>query len=345
MPATELPDPRLLRHCPHHPLLAALAFEAGGLSAASQQALQLAMQRMLEQDDDAALHALLSWPAKPDVSKAVRGCLQKAIETPDEAALRLQIFAIPLIVVAGSQSPTELPMVLPDVGRVREIFRVAGCLGPSEQFALSAGLCDAHALASLSPSAVYRLSRLSGATRHTVELPASPLLLAQAGQSVHLRFLLGSALVARGAPSFRETAGEVGRWGAAMTREVASQLARSGVTILPLGRAPQGIYVALSRGRFCREEMAFQLAVGDYLRAVRAREGDPRAQAFASHEGHLVVEFESPWEKQIVSHHWRLNAEDDFAEVVQSLFGFLRACRIEEVQILPRIAGAAALIS
>ncbi len=328
-----LPDPRLVPPPGTQPLPAALRpFLEEGLSESNGRACVIAIERLLEHGENEEVRLLLAWRGPPAMVSALRHCVQAAVDGPADTALRAQIFAIPVVIVVGLQAPAEIAMVLSDMEAVQGVFRTSGCLGPSEHFALSAALCDAEALDALSPVDLYRHSRLRNESHAPLALPAAPASLPVPGQSVHLRFLVGTTMVARGAPSFCETAGETGRWGASLTREITVQLRQGGVTLLPLARAPQGLYRALTSGRYCREEMAFQLAVSDSLRVFRSRVGDPRARLYASNDDSAAVELSSPWDSQIRTHHWRLHPEDDWADVTRNILSFLKECRLSEVR-------------
>jgi len=205
------------------------------------------------------------------------------------------------------------------------LFQSAGALGPHQQFGLHAHLCGESALSELPWSALYRRARLQASDTLPVELRAEDLELT-AGQSVHLRFLVGSMLLPAGAPGFRETAGDVGRWGPDFTRELARQLATPDVTLLPLARTPQGLVAAWQFGRFCTEEVMCQLAIGDQLRDLRARTGDPNASLESIQGVGLGVVLESPWTGERWVHSWRLHPETSLMQVTTSVQEFLQDC-------------------
>ena len=330
----ELPDPRLTFLSGTQSLPETLrAFVDEGLGGSNRRACVMAIERILEDGAGEEVRSLLAWRGPPALVRTLRNCVQEAVDGPVDAALRTQIFAIPVVVVAGALAPAEIGMVLRDVEAVRGIFRSAGCLGPSENLVFHPGLCTEQVLGDLPPVDLYLRSRLRMEGHEPADLPAAPLCIPVPGQSVHLRFLAGATLVARGAPSFCETAGETGRWGAAFTQEIAGQLRQPGATLLPLARAPQALYQALSSGRYCREEMAFQLALSDSLREFRSRVGDPHARLHACGEDCAAVELSSPWDTEIRAHRWRLQPGDDWAKVTQGALRFLRDCRVREVRV------------
>jgi hypothetical protein len=335
----DLPDPRRFSLSGTQALPETLRpFVEAGLGESNQRACVIAIEALLDQGADEEVRSLLAWRGPPALVRALRDCVQQAIDGPVDAPLRMQIFAIPVVVVAGVQAAAEVATVLHDMEAVRDVFRTAGCLSPSEHFAFHPGLCGVQVLEALSPAGLYLRARLRNETQTPMNLPAVPISIAVPGQSVHLRFLAGTTIVARGAPSFCETAGETGRWGAAFTKEMASQLRQPGVTLLPLARAPQGLYRALARGRFCREELAFQLALSDSLREFRSKVGDPYARVYAFGDDCAAVDLSSPWDTEIRTHHWRLQAQDEWAQVTRSVMELLRQCRVEQIDVDPALA-------
>lgn len=335
----DLPDPRVIDSRPAPIQLAALSEQ----SAADDSALALLstqVRALLEAQDEAGVRQLLQWRGPAWLNAAVRRSVQAALDPAPEEALRLQLFALPVVCIAASRGSTVLPLHLDHPDTLLDIFRAAGSLGPSPQLSFSAGLCDEAALLQLPLIRLYRRARLLDMDTAPLDVPAAPLAL-QDGQQVALRFLVGSNLVPRGAPAFTETAGDVGRWGAALTRELASQLSAPGVTLLPLARPPRAWLSACTLGRFCREEIACQLALGDHLRDLRARFGDAQATVRMSGDGHLNVELRSVWSEEVRTHAWRLDAESDLGDVRASVDTFLKECGVTQIEYAAGIAPGA----
>ena len=105
-------------------------------------------------------------------------------------------------------------------------------------------------------------------------LPPVPLAL-PAGESVHLRFLVGSALAA---PSLDVTRDETtGRWGRPLAHALATQLAAPGVTLLALPRPALPPLAAVAQGRAAQRDVSAQLFASNAIRQLRASFGEPAA--------------------------------------------------------------------
>lgn len=323
-----LPDPRTIDSRPCPALLAPLA-QSTTIDQGTLARLAGAVRELLESGDEAGVRELLCWRGPAPLNAAVRRCVQSVLDGPPGEALWLRMFALPVVLVAGSRAATVLPMVLDGTKILYDVFEAGGAFGPARAVTFNVGLVDEAALSALPWVALHRRARMMQPEAAPVDLPAVPLAL-EGGQAVALRFIAGTQLVPRGAPAFTETAGAIERWGAALTRALAGQLALPGVTLLPLARAPGGVLTALALGRFCREEVAWQLAVGDHLRELQARHGGARAQVRAV-AGAIEVEITSPWADDACTHCWRLDDEASMQAVCGSIGSFLQECGVGSV--------------
>jgi hypothetical protein len=77
----------------------------------------------------------------------------------------------------------------------------------------------------------------------------SPITLSAGPESVHLRFLLGSAIASPDTDLLRDQG--VGKWGIPFTKALGSQLAVPGVSLLALPRAPQSLLCMGLFSHFC----------------------------------------------------------------------------------------------
>jgi hypothetical protein len=156
-------------------------------------------------------------------------------------------------------------------------LREHGALSGNLQFALSSALAGAEALdvRRLPAWLAHARAALEGQALTPMTVDGAPLGVAGAQESVHLRFLVGSALCAPGADPLRDA--HVGAWGAPLARALSRQLARPGATLLALPRAPERLVTALPSGRTAQREIALQLFVGNALRRLRGRVGEPAA--------------------------------------------------------------------
>ena len=272
------------------------------------------------------------WQAVCDAANQVGN----ASASPDVVA---RIFALPLVIITGSRRPANLPGVVPDVGAIAELFTQYGALGPARNFGIGNALCSLETIESVHPSEVYAWTRDPGAPRR--ELPPSTIAIAQPGEHVDLRFLVGAAIAPAAEPSFVETASNIGAWGMPLTRALAAQLAQPDVEVLPLARPPLDLLRAGQAGRYAQLEAAFNLFASNAVRRLRSATGDPDAVISAHDDGDIRVALSSPFDGTLVEgFRWPLHPLDDLAVLVDSIAGLLKECRVSNVQCLPTILPA-----
>lgn len=194
-------------------------------------------------------------------------------------ALAITPFALPVVIITGARDGTpgtgRLSAVLPDVHAVAQCLRQGDALRGNQMLALADVLVSASALAISALPRWARLREIAGDV-HDVAREFTPAdIMLTPGESVHVRYMVGSAMAARGVDLLRESA--VGRWGATVTRELVRQLASTQASVLALPRAPQTPLVARHEGLVAQREVSAQLFASNAIRAARASTGEPVA--------------------------------------------------------------------
>jgi hypothetical protein len=345
MPA--LPDPRRFAATTANPY-STLAAQAASTSDATQRNQLLGnLHRELQLALGAGREDLLS-ESVAEVGSAAAArilteALDRAINTPVDphSALAARVFAIPVVFVAGGLAGGEVSGIFPDAKVLGQVLETQGALGPARNFGVNPALCADTSVEAFSPSLLYALLRdlESGRTDTWLDLIPAGIELESAEESVHLRFVTGIVVTPAQAPSFVETAGDIGRWGTPFSRELIAQLGQQGLSLLPLPRPPSGLLVAVHEGRRAREEVAFQAFASQALRRLRSETGDPRVEVAALNSGAIGVRLTSPFgQHRVEAHRWQLDALDDLSDVVASILDLLAECRVSGVQVLDTLA-------
>jgi hypothetical protein len=263
-----------------------------------------------------------------------------------DGSLGLAVFALPLVIVAGfegdSPARATLSCVLEDAATLAGILREHGALAGNQNFALANALVSANALA------IARLPELlAGRSLPDAPLPprtldAAPIELAGGHESVHLRFLLGTALAAAGADLLRD--GTVRTWGMPLAQALGRQLSSQGIPTLVLPRAPQPLSAALPLGRAAHREVAAQVFASNAIRKLRAAVGEPTAVVSlhragdAEGGGEVRLSLSSPFDpREAEGFRCPLHASDTVTDVVTMLTDLMRDCRVGDVRVLPGI--------
>jgi len=353
----DIADPRVFPEAvdaTHAPLI-----ELAGASLAATSAIRAeeigrvlttALVDRLQSGEALLLAEVIAAAPSPAIARALWRCLIEAwgLASGDGAGgVAATLFALPVVIVAGREpgdDPAEtvaaIPGVLADTTRLAAILREHRALAGNEAFGLAATLVASDAID------VARLPDLLAwqalaADADTVErdLPPTPIALQSGQQSVHLRFLIGTALAAPGADllSGSDTAG----WAMPLARELARQLALPHVSVLALPRAPQRPPAALQQGRNAQREVGAQLFASNAIRKLRSAVGEPSAVisahrcAAAPGGGELRLSLSSPFDpRQAEGFRCPLFATDRAGDVADMLLDLLRDCRVTDVRVL-----------
>jgi hypothetical protein len=317
-----LPDPR--RYGSRSPDLPLLALADGS----HQQALVGALRDLAAAGRDAEIRsALAAAPARESYAR-VRRALCDALEKPAaEDDLSPRVFAIPWVIVCGGSAPSVVSCVLPDVPPIARVLEEHGVFGGSRNVGFSNVLCGIDALEALAPSDVLR----GWNDPRVRDMPPSPIAVARGVEEVHVRFLLGAAIAPAHAPGIAETGSNVGAWGTAALRVMASLLATANVQILPMPRPPGGLYSAAYAGRRAGLEAAFNLFMSNSVRRFRSSVGDPSVTLSAHESGDIRVTLWTPFDDAIVEgFSWPLHPAEDLAEIEHAITGLIEECRLPE---------------
>jgi hypothetical protein len=264
-------------------------------------------------------------------------CAATEGEGEPEAAVVTTIFAMPLVIVTGARQRTALAGTVGDVEALADHLARAGALGASRNFGLSNALCSLETLEGMPPSTVFGWR--AGATPGARAIEPEPVAV-RAGEEVHLRFLLGAAVVPATAPSVAETAAHIGAWGMSFTRELGAQLAVPGVELLAFPRPPAGVLRAAYRGRCAQLDAALNLFLSNAIKRARAASGEPSLviSAHAGAAAELRVSLSAVLDDTLLEGFRRpLHPLDDLEELVRSVERLAADCRLTDVRLVQSV--------
>jgi hypothetical protein len=278
--------------------------------------------------------------------------------------LAVTVFALPLVLVAGlaaTRGEATLAGVLADVEAIAELLRRHGALAGNRSIAFANVLAGAEALDLARLPEILAWQRLPGAGEAAAPPRAvrpapirvgagpAPIRVGAGNESVHLRFLLGTALARPGAVLFGARTTEP--WGMPLAQAMGREVAAANVSLLALPRPPGRPLVALDDGRSAQREVSAQLFASNAIRKLRASVGEPGAviSAHRSPEvragGELRLSLSSPFEpRDAEGFRCPLFATDRVGDVVAMLVRLLQDCRVADIRLLDgvhpdRVAG------
>ena len=342
----------------HRPLIELAAASLAATTAARSDALDRSLTAALAErlgSGDALLLAEL-FAAAPSVAIA-RQLWRRLIDAWRLASrgtaadgVGATLFAMPLVIIAASQSTVDASTFVPGVaGVLSDTARLAAILVEHRALASNESFGLADALVAAEAVDIPRLSELlawqrSAGRRETVErdLPPTPIAVQPGQQSVHLRFLIGTALAAPGVDVLAGTDGA--GWAMPLAKDLARQLAVPEISVLALPRAPQSPPAALLQGRAAQREVGVQLFASNAIRKLRAAVGEPSAVisahrcAAAPGGGELRLSLSSPFDsRQAEGFRCPLFPTDQVGDVASMLIDLLRDCRVADVRALPGV--------
>lgn len=271
-----------------------------------------------------------------------RLCVLAAAPWPIASHLALRLFAVPLVIVAaGERDGESCEGLLRDTAAAEDLLRRHAALGADVHFALANALVPAHAIdvAALARLRHDAIAAASGSAPRPLALAAQPIAVDRQ-ESVHLRFLVGSAFCAPASPPLAIPA--IGDWATPLAQVLSRELAVPGASILVLPRAPASLPQALAEGRIAQREVSAQVFVSNALRRMRASIGEPTA-IISAHRlddggGELRVSLSSPFSpRDAEGFRCPLLPFERVGDAASMLEDLLRDCRVDDVRVEPGV--------
>jgi len=326
--------------------LACLAASTGDEARSLELDLQTRLRRRVEGGGDLA--GLVANAPSVDAARQVWRQLDELSVTRDpEAGLAARVFAIPLVIVAGKEGERVdgvLPGTLRDPGKFAEILRAHDALRGNRNFALAGSLVHADALDVARLPELLLWQRLPESAAENAQtglrtLTPAAIHVAAGRESVHLRFLVGTALARSDADLFGDA--RVGAWGVPFTQELGRALGAGGVAVLALPRAPQRPLPAVAAGRAAQREVSAQVFASNAIRRIRGAVGEPVAVISAHRAadvpggGELRLSLSSVFApRDAEGYRCPLGPLDRASDVAAMLIELLRDCRVADVRVL-----------
>jgi hypothetical protein len=323
--------------------------ETGQQAAAFDTEIRGALSSLLAPARGKRLEAVFATAPTPAIYRHLWRLLAQCAPEPAAVGhLKVTVFALPVVIVAGLDAGPDasatLPCVLGDTAALAEILRGHGALAGNQSFALANALVATGAIDLAQLPDLLSWSAFPESAPIARALEPAPILLAGGPETVHLRYLVGSALAAPGADLLGRT--DVGKWGMPFEQALGRQLGAPGITLLALPRAPQSLLQAVRQGRAAQREVGAQIFATNAIRRLRAAVGEPTAVISAHHcpgainGGEVRLSLSSPFDpREAEGFRCPLYPAETVDEVVAMLIDFLNECRVADVRVVPGVHG------
>lgn len=347
-----LPDPRVFRAQPSanagpqvQALIAvveeALAAEVAVIAEKAElRLIDRLAEQLLAGDVVPIAEALAAAPSLAALRLIARGLARAHVEAarrkhPAEG-LAATVFALPVIIVAGSPSAVRVPGALPRIEEFVDLLKTHCALRGNQAFALGNALVSAAAFALERLPATLDWWRVDETVGEPLALERAPMEVAANQEQVFLRFLIGRALAAPGVDLLSER--DVGPWGMPFTQAFARQLGGGTLSLLAMARPPREPLAALYQGRIAQREVSLQLFVVNALRKFRQSVGEPAAVISAHRTdtgGEVRLSLSNPFdERGAEGFRAELFPTDRAEAVATQMRALLAECRVEQVTVL-----------
>ncbi len=337
-----LPDPR--NHPPvnsRNPLIRQLMSVMTSSDSATAESgrseLRAMLSDLLAANDHAAINAALTQAPDQQAWQALWQALREVVESGGEVTL----FALPVIIVAGSAAGTTLPGRLADPQGVLRLLRENGLLAGQAEAILAPQLVSAESMAAISPCQVNQWKNsladaLNCCDPDPFGLAEDPVSVKE--ESAWLRFLVGAVRQPGNAGEQIRLGGQVGRWGLALSELLGQQLKAGDATVLAIPRAPQGWLSAQETGRTVLLETRLQLLASSAIRTIRSKRRTPVAVIAAHDSDEIRITFSSRedgerWQGFV----WPLAPADHVEYIADFARSLFQDCQVEDVRIIDSI--------
>ncbi|MDF0606472.1 hypothetical protein HZU77_012550 [Neisseriaceae bacterium TC5R-5] len=261
-------------------------------------------------------------------------CLRTAVEETN--GTRAMVFAMPLILVAGSKQQQTLPGEIADVAGLNALLRQHSVFAEDGEVFIQGALVSADSLLALDAAMLFQLNHDPSKAKTGLPQQAAPITVKEEG--VFLRYLLGVAIQPEGADVPVRLGGEVGAWGMPLMKFLNEQLHGDGVTLFPIARPPLPAMQAMVAGHYARFEVALQVFVSSQIRRLRELNLEPVAILAAHQNGELHITLSAVGDQRSrEGFAWPLAPLDSVQLIEENFRELMAECRVREVHVLAQL--------
>ncbi|MCB6185306.1 hypothetical protein LIN78_17300 [Leeia sp. TBRC 13508] len=331
-------DPRTITAFPfsaEYPELANWLSQAG--SAPINKAL---IEELFFEGKSEVIGALLAaLPAKERLQcwKAVAAIADGTGTVQRDDGKLVRLFAIPLVIVAGSRQPYTIPALLPNPLEMRALLVEHGVMDSSNHVWMSGELVDLESLGKIKNDAWYQAHLATTLATQGFPFNLTPSdVLVESQERVHLRFIVG--IVVEDASRQRARIGdEVGKWGIPFGQLLQKQWQKEGMTLFVMPRALTGVVAGQYDARFTTLEVAFHLFASSIIRRIREGVGDPAVILSVHENAEIRVTIQSRLQQDVVERFvWPLDPKDHIPSVFSMMHTFFTECQVSDIILIDR---------
>lgn len=247
--------------------------------------LDISIANNLQKENDALINVALNLSPSSEVCQVVWDSLNRVINS-DENESFANIFAIPLILIAGSKTRVKLKSHI-DVNVLNLLFTETGIFKSGFDCFISGKLIEPSKVAAIKPSQIYYWVRnLKNAKLWLpIEIEGSGIEVFNEG--VFLRFLIGVSVDSKVESGF-DTIKCKNKLMEIM-QLINSELQNEGVTLFSMPFAAVPLSEAFAIGAAYRTEIALSVAISNIVRKIREQQFTPVATISVEGEAVKII--------------------------------------------------------
>lgn len=291
----------------------------------SQAQLDNMLSAILKQGNDALVNVALNLAPSYTIVKLILESLERVINLDISA----EIFAIPVILVAGSTKRLSLPSHLSNE-QLNQVILANTSFGQNDIY-LSGKLFDPSVISKIQPSQIYYWAKNINQASLFLPIKLSVSTIETVNESVFLRFLIGvncnlsSSIYSLSNNTFSPLAMQI-------MRLINKTLAKPGLTLFPIPLAPVSLTRALNVGHMYRKEIAISVAISNIAKQIRGQGFDPKATITTSHST-IEIFINSETSQLNETSLWHLSQFEDFEQIITLLTNLLNEMQIPWIMI------------
>ena len=280
----------------------------------------------LADENDTLINVALNLAPSCQVSQVIWLALNMAIHQPTDVSVYANIFAIPIILVAGSNNKTTLPGII-NVDKLNSLFIENQIFVDDTTGFIAGKLIDPATIASINPSQIYYWVRNLQQAKLWLPIITNGSPIDVLNEGVFLRFLCGVTIDSISQSNFAN--GAYGTNSMKLMQLIGEELKTDGVTLFPIPFSPVSLSEAFSVGDSYRKEVAFQVSLSNIIRKLREQSLTPIA-TISHHEESLKLHVKSvePSIHQEISV-WNLQRFDEFDKIHTIITDILTDMQVE----------------
>ncbi len=282
--------------------------------------------KQLAEENDALINVALNLSPSCEISQIIWQALNTAIHKPFDMNVHANIFAIPIILVAGSTTKTQISGTI-NVDKLNKLFIENQIFLEPENGFIAGKLIDPATLAKVNPSQIYYWVRNLQQAKLWLPLVVNGAPIEVLNEGVFLRFLCGVTIDTNSQSNFSH--GAYAANSMKLMQLIGEELKTNGVTLFPIPFTPICLNEAFSIGDNYRKEVAFQVSLSNIIRKIRENRMIPTATISKSDEAlklHVTSTEPSIYEETSL---WHLQRFDDFDKIHTTITDILTDMQVE----------------